>query len=228
MTHSTPCRLPACRLGYGGLVLILLGLSVAGCVRLLEPREADVSYHILDGPIQNDSVSNSEGAQVGLRKPKMASYLDPARLVTRHGPSEVDFSDSHRWAGELDEEISRGVARHLETKTGFRSVETVPWAQGASFDYVVQLNVHRFEGAGPGVQALDQNDSAVSEGQSQVVVEWIILGPDGETQRARGTTRHVTDGWTVTDYSALVSRLEQSLDVVARDIAERLRSLDDN
>jgi len=215
------------RLGVGLLVTGLMGLSVAGCVQLLEPRTADVTYYVLDDSPDGQSPTDPTGLNVGLRKPRLASYLDASRIVTRRGDHELHFSESHRWGEQLERSINRAVALHLEARPGIRFVEVVPWSKGTDFDAVVQLHVRRFEGAGPPPPDPDADDDVpVPEGRSQMTVQWTLFGPDGETRRAEGTTNHEQDGWTVTDYEGLVSRLESSLKILSADIGTRLEALD--
>lgn len=214
------------RLGLGALALGLIGLSVAGCVRLLEPRPSNITYYLLDSNLDADTVSvDTTGLEVGIRQPHLASYLDAARIATRQGPNQIRFSESYRWGEDLEQAINRVVALSLEAQPGIQSTEVVPWPKGATFDYIVQLRVLRFEGEGPPPPGPDADDDApIPEGHSQMVVRWTILGPDGKTVRAKGLTRHQRDGWPVTDYGALVSRLDASLEVLAKDIGARLKS----
>lgn len=217
-----------CRTGLRLVLVLLIGLWSVGCVRILEPRSSNTTYYLLESGLQADTTSvATTGLEVGLRRARLASYLNASHIVTRHGPNEVQFSDFQRWGENLSEAINRVVALNLENQSGIRSVEPVPWRQGPSFDSVVRMHVLRFEGKGPRPPGPEADDDApVPEGHSQMVVRWTILGPNGETVRARGTTRHQQGGWPVTDYGALVTRLEASLEVLADDLGARLRALE--
>ena len=210
----------------------LLGLSVTGCVRLLEPRASDATYYLLGDAPQPDARPNDEsptdttGLTVGLRQPRLAAYLDATRIVTRRGPHEIQFSEFHRWGEDLDRGIGRRVATGLEAQPGIRSAEVVPWSPGATFDFILQLHVLRFEGVGPPIDPEADEDAPPPKGHSRVVVQWTLLHPEDETVLARHTTRHEESGWSVTNYSALVSRLGTSLDVVVDDITTRLQQMD--
>lgn len=216
------------RLGTGLLAAGLLGLVLAGCVRLLEPRPSTINYYLLDSTRAADTVAtDTSGLTVGLRQPRLAAYLDAARLVTRHGPNTIRFSDFHRWGENLDRALNRVVALNLERQSDIQAAETVPWPSGFRFDYVVQLRVLRFEGVGPEPPGPDADDNAPPpEGHSQMVVRWTILGPDGETTKRQGLTRHREEGWPVTDYADLAAKLDTSLAVLAGDIGTGLRALD--
>jgi uncharacterized lipoprotein YmbA len=211
------------------LFLVALGgLLVAGCVRLLEPRPSNTKYYLLDSRLDAAATPPSdEGLRLGLRKPRLADYLDTPTIVTRHPGSEIRFSEFHRWGEDLGTALNRVVGLNLEAQPGIASAEVVPWPQGATFDYVVQLRVLRFEGVGPPPPGPDADDDApVPTGHSEVTVAWTLFGPEGDAVRTRGRTQHRIDDWPVTDYAALVSHLDSSLVVLAEDIRSRLQSLD--
>jgi uncharacterized lipoprotein YmbA len=215
------------RVGLGAVALGLLALSVAGCVRLLEPRTSDATYYIL-GRAQQTEVGTTDTTRlsVGLREPRLASYLDPTRIVTRRGPHTIDFAEFHRWGEDLDRGINRTVAQTLEARSDIRSVEAVPWPEGATFDYVVKLHVLRFEGVGPRPDPEASDDAPPPDGHSQMTVQWAIHSPEADTVLARGQTRHRTDDWRVNNYGALVEHLSQGLDVLVDEIGTRLQALD--
>jgi hypothetical protein len=211
------------------LAVGLIGLLLAGCVRLLEPpRPSNISYYLLDSGTHVDTLStDTTGVTVGLRRPQLASYLDAARIVAREGPNTIRFAEAHRWGEDLDQAVNRVVALNLEGQSGIRAAEVVPWPEGFSHDYVVQLRILRFEGTGPPPPGPDADEDApVPEGHSIMVVRWTIFGADGQQVRAQGITRHREEGWRVTDYSDLAAKLDTSLVVLADDLGERLRTLD--
>jgi uncharacterized lipoprotein YmbA len=227
--HSFFQPLPnASRLVRALVAASLLTLVFAGCVRLLEPRPSNINYYLLDGTVGADTASvDTSGLTVGLRRPQLASYLDATRIVTRHSQNSIRFSDFHRWGEDLDRALNRVVALNLERQPGIQSVETVPWPSGFRSDYVVQLRVLRFEGVGPEPPGPDaDDDEPLPEGHSQMAVRWTILGPDGETPKHRGLTRHREEDWPVTDYADLAAKLDTSLTVLSDDIGTRLRALD--
>jgi hypothetical protein len=199
-------------------------------VRLLEPRPGqNITYYLLDSGMDADTVlTDTTGLTVGLRRPRLASYLDASRIVTRSGPNAIRFSDFHRWGEDLDQAINRVVAINLEEKPGIQSVEVVPWPEGARFDHIIQLRILRFEGVGPPPPGPEADDDVPPPtGHSQMVARWTIFGPDGTDPEAQGLTRHREEGWPVTDYADLAARLDTSLAVLADDLGSRLRSLTD-
>lgn len=219
---------PPSRLRQFGLwatALGLLALSVAGCVRLLEPRTSDATYYLLDRAQQTDSRPTDTGLSVGLRQPRLASYLDATRIVIRRGPHRINFAEFHRWGEDLDRGISRTVARGLETHSDIHSVEPVPWSKGATFDYILELHVLSFEGVGPPPDPT-ADDAPPPEGHSLMTVQWTLRHPEADTVLVQDNTHHRTENWRVNDYEALVANLGRGLDVLVDEIGTQLQTLD--
>lgn len=222
------CSFPSrpSRFGRWALALVLLSLSVAGCVRLLEPRTSDATYYLLDRAQQTaPDLADTTGLSVGLRQTQLASYLDATRIVTRRGPHRINFAEFHRWGEDLSRGISRTVARGLEAHSAIHSVETVPWPKGSTFDYIVELHVLGFEGVGPPPNP-NADDVPPPEGHSQMTVQWTLRHPEADTVLVRENTHHRTEDWRVNDYEALVANLGQGLDVLVDDVGTELQTLD--
>lgn len=215
------------RIARSLLAASLLSLVLVGCVRLLEPRPGrNITYYLLDSGLSADTaLADTTGVEVGLRRPRLAAYLDAARMVTRRGPNAIQFSDSHRWGEDLDQAINRVVALNLERAPEIQSAEVVPWQNGGRFDYIVQLSVLRFEGVGPPPDPEEEENDPPPEGHAQMVVRWTIFGPDGTEPVGQGITRHREEGWPITDYADLASKLDTSLVVLSRDVSSRLTTL---
>lgn len=213
--------------GLWAVALALLALSVAGCVRLLEPRTSDATYYLLDRAEQTGPGSaDTTGLSVGLRQPRLAPYLDAVRIVTRRGPHRLSFAEFHRWGENLDRGISRTVARGLEARSGVHAVESTPWPKGATFDYIVELDVLRFEGVGPPPDPDADDDAPPPEGHSQMTVQWTVRSPEDDTVLVRENTRYRTEGWRVGNYEALVEHLGRGLNVLVDEVGTRLQALD--
>lgn len=221
---------PLCRhLVVGIVALGLFGVAV-GCVRILEPRQSNIQYYSLEGRLASDTRASADttGLTLGLRKVRLADYLDTPTMVVRRNPREIHFTEFHRWSEGLPRAINRAVAAHLEQHELVRSTEVVPWAEGATFDYVIQLQVLRFEGNGPPPPEPEADDDAPTPtGHAHMAVRWKIVDPATDAVYARGLTQDQRDGWTVDDYADLAAKLDAALAVLADDVASRLRALDE-
>jgi len=226
MACLSPPSSRLCRFGLGAIAVSLIALSVTGCVRLLEPRTSNATYYLLSEPVDREpQPSDTTGLTVGLRQPRLASYLDATRFVTRRGPHQIRFSEFRRWGEDLDQGISRTLAQALASRADIRSVEIVPWPKGATFDHIVQLRVLSFEGVGPPVDPETDEDAPAPEGYSQMVVDWKILDAEDDAVLAQGLTRHQEE-WKVDDHEALASNLGTALTVLSDEIGARIKTLD--
>ena len=158
------------------------------------------------------------GPTVGLRPLLLAEYLATPFIVIRRGPHQIEFSEFHRWGETLDQGINRTVAGYMTGREPFRSVEFAPWPTRSKHDYVIQLQILRFEGMAP-------DQPAAFEGEALLLASWEILRGEDGVLLARGTTEYHGQGWTVGDYDGLVSLLETGLSEVADDLVARLESM---
>jgi uncharacterized lipoprotein YmbA len=223
------------------ITAVLVLVAAAGCVDL-EPRQSNIRYYVLagetprpdlgerpDGGAEAGETAANEGdLVVGLRRVRMASYLDTPTIVTRMGPHEVHFGEFHRWGEDLPRAINRAVARHLTTDSAVRRVDVVPWPDRSRHDYVIQIHVLRFEGEAP-PDADEEADEDVrglrhvgEPGTVRVVAAWEIVDPSTETVVRQGTTDRRTEDWTVGDYGDLVRHLDASLQSLAQDLADAI------
>jgi uncharacterized lipoprotein YmbA len=214
-----------------GIVALALFVVAVGCVRILEPRQSNIRYYSLEGAIAADTLASADttGLTLGLRKVRLADYLDTPTIVTRRSPHEIHFSEFHRWSEGLPRAINRAVAARLEQRDLVRSTEVVPWVDGATFDYVLQLQVLRFEGNGPPPPGPEADDDAPTPtGHTHMAVRWEIVNPGTDAVLARGFTQDRRDEWPVDNYADLAAKLDASLAVLATDVAARLRTLADS
>jgi uncharacterized protein len=206
------------RFALSALLLVL----VPGCVSLGRdsPR---LELYVIGGAVSqeaSDPVPGLRGVAIGVRRLQLAPYLATPDIVVRRGPHEILTSDYHRWGEDLGEGINRAVARHLGDGAQFRAVDVAPWSARSRYDYLVQVDVSRFEGAIPAHVAA----AAVSGvGEVHMVATWEIIRQRDETVLTRGTTEFREGGWPVGDYAALVEMLNRGLVVLARDITGALR-----
>lgn len=158
------------------------------------------------------------GAAVALRPLRLAQYLETPLIVVRRGAHRIEFSEFQRWGETLDQGINRTVAGYMAGRGPFRSVEYAPWPTGSEHDYLIQLQVLRFEGLAP-------DEPAATEGEALLVASWEILRGEDGALLARGSTEYHGPGWTVGDYDGLVGLLETGLSELADDLVARLESV---
>jgi uncharacterized lipoprotein YmbA len=193
-------------------------LTLTGCFSLGRDSPALQQYVLGRVAVATAGPAGDAGLTIGVRRIDLAPYLATPAIVTRRGSHEIVTSEYHRWGEDPAEGINRAVARYLGAGAGVGAVNVAPWAARSAHDYLVQLHVTRFEGVAPA-------EPAATMGEVHVLAAWSILGPaDGEVL-ARGVTDFRQAGWTVGDYTGLVTLLDRGLDTLARDLLARLADL---
>lgn len=234
-TFATQCWLMRCwpkTVWLATALLLGASLLTTACVNL-EPRQSNIRYYLLSDAVtpMESPESAASGATsgpnrprliVGIRKVRVAAYLNTPSITTRFGDHEVQFSEFHRWGEDLGEAIGRSVAQSLVRQPEIQRVDRVPWPERTSHDVLVQMQVLRFEGEASSRPVDVDREDAPMEGSARVVVAWELVDPETQDVKVSGKTDHREGGWPVGEYAALVKRLDASLDVVARDLANQM------
>ena len=198
-------------------------IALAGCFGLNrgDPSQSHFVLGLGLEPVDAEGAGPTgevPGIAVGLRPLRLAEYLQSPLIVVRRGAHRIEFSEFQRWGETLDQGINRTVAGYMAGREPFRSVEYAPWPIRSEHDYVIQLQILRFEGLAP-------DGPVATVGEALVLASWEILrGADGALLSS-GTTEYHGPGWTVGDYDGLVSLLETGLSKLADDLVAALASL---
>jgi len=202
-----------------GLLAVLCVAVLSGCS--LGRSEPPQRHYVLAGETTQEVGAQSPGLaglKIGVRRLRLAAYLDPPFLVVRRGPNQITYSEFHRWGEPLAGGINRAFAGHLSARAAFLAIDAAPWAPREEYDYVIQLQVERFEGVTP-------TETATFGGEIHMLATWEIVRQRDGAVLARGATEHRELGWSVGDYAALVHGLDAGLVLLARDLASSLEAL---
>ncbi len=201
------------------VLLVLTLAALTGCFSL--GRDSPVQRHYVLGGGQSLSsesqVQDLDGIAVGLREITVAEYLESPLIVVRRGPHQVTYSEFNRWAEEPGGGVSRAIAGYLASRASFDRIDRAPWPIRREHDYVIQIELLRFEGIAP--EALD-----AAEGGAHVVAEWEIIAQTDGAVAARGTTDYRAPSWQVGDYESLVTSLDAGLRELTDDLIAGLRA----
>lgn len=205
--------------GLGVLALLALGGCSLG-------RGAPAPQHfVLGGEAAEEGAPAPRpelgGMAVGVRRLQLASYLGSPFIVVRRGNQQITFSEFNRWGEPLDAGISRAVAGYLAAGAPFESVNVAPWPARTEHDYLIELNVLRFEGVAPA-------DPLATAGEVHILTEWQILRPDDAVVVARGTSDFRRAGWEVGDHGALVALLNTGLRELSAELMTSLAMLEND
>ena len=89
-------------------------LLLSGCV--IQPVPDNSRYHILDhpAPLGEERLDiDTQTPHLHIAQIDLPSYLDGKKLAVRKTPTEIEFSETHRWVEPLEDSISRALTSHL-------------------------------------------------------------------------------------------------------------------
>lgn len=127
------------------LFVLAVALLAAGCAT---PK----SFYVLtaEGPAPSGG-----GTAIGVGPVSVAGYLDRANLVFQESGNRMSVAESHRWAGDLEENIARVTATNLGRRLGTGNIRTYPWGSDGELRYQVTLDIRQLHGTADGDAVLD-------------------------------------------------------------------------
>jgi len=179
-------------------LLLLPILFLASCA---EPK----SFYVLSA---EGSPPSGGGMGVGVGPVSLAGYLDRPNLVFQESGNRMSVSESHRWAGDLQENIARVTATNLGRRLGTGNVRVYPWGSDGELRYQVSLDIRQ----------LHANDN----GEATLEAAWRVYSlPDRRMVASKswsGTEDMNADG-----YDAMAATESKLLARLATEIAATLR-----
>lgn len=98
------------------------------------------------------------GIGIGIGPVNFTPYLlERPNLIFQTSDNKLEFSENHRWAGNLAGDFSRVLATNLGRKLGTGNLKTYPWQREGDLNYQITVDVIRFQGAGGGETVLEAN-----------------------------------------------------------------------
>jgi len=190
-------------------------MMAAGC-SVLSPQPDRSKFFILS-PVSDSagmaakpaSTSPASQLSIGVGPVEFPDYLRRLAVVTRVAPNRIELSDERRWAEPLDKNFTRVLSENLATLLDTQRIEKYPWPLTTKVDYQIEVEVQRFE--------------TTSDGQSQLVANWIIRdGRSGKILYASRTTAGAPAG---ADEASASSALSSDLATLSKEIASRVTEL---
>ena len=180
---------------WAGIVLVL-----AGCASTSPPT----NFHTLDDtPVPGVVISPRPELSLGLGPIELPEMLKRPQLVIRTSASDMELSEFHQWAGDLEDTMTRTMARQLMQGMGTDKVAIYPWPRHRALDYQMRVDVLRFDGA--------------LGGEAVLAGTWTLADGAGRreiTTRAFSFTEN-TGGRSHSDLVAAMSRLVARLSAAA-------------
>lgn len=119
-------------------------LMLTGCTSISPPT----SFHTLNAALADGTViTQRPDLSLGLGPIELPEMLKRPQLVIRANTSDMELSEFHQWAGDLEDTMTRTMAAQLMEVIGTEKVAIYPWARHRAIDYQMRIDVLRFDGA---------------------------------------------------------------------------------
>ena len=145
------------------LLLSVFLLLLSGCINF-EPVQDNARYHLLDHGATADTEKVALAAQAPnlyISQIDLPSYLENKKLAVRKSPTEIEFSETHRWIEPVGDSISRVLSSHILSRLQPDwTISHYPGRRSSSLGYEIHLKITRMEGSA--------NKDAVLEGHLQI------------------------------------------------------------
>ncbi|BCX46374.1 lipoprotein [Haloferula helveola] len=90
------------------------------------------------------------GTGIGVGPVALAAYLDRPNMVFQQGGNQLALAESHRWAGDLEDNISSVVAANLGRRMNTGNVRSYPWADDSDLRYQISIDIRQLHGTPDG------------------------------------------------------------------------------
>ncbi len=191
----------------GLLMVILTGCASSPSSKFYQLNSSQNSTSItLDASPERDLI-------IAMGLVRVPDYLDRPQIVTRAGNNELKLSEFHRWAGSLENDVTRVLVEDIYSLLAadrFSVVRWTPYSESqVPASYRVEVLLERFEGT--------LGDSVLLKAQ------WEVFSPNRSLLLKRESLiREQINGGS---YDALVAAMSSALERLSRDIAGGIRSV---
>lgn len=123
-----------------------LGVLCVLAVHLLSCAPSK-SYYLLtpEGPAPSGG-----GRGIGVGPVAVAAYIDRPNLVFQESGNRLAVAESHRWAGDLEDNVASVLAANLGRRLGTGNVRTYPWSDDGDLTRQISIDIRQMHGTADG------------------------------------------------------------------------------
>lgn len=137
-----------CRVVVAAGAAVSLGACLGG-------PQADPSAFFMVSSTVTETAGGAVPVSIGVESMALPGYLDRPQIVTRVSDNEVALAEVDRWAEPLASNLVRTLEETLAGLLPGSSYASYPWYAADAPDYVIDLQIRRFEGDTTGAVVLD-------------------------------------------------------------------------
>jgi uncharacterized protein len=132
------------------ILTLAFAVFFGGCA-VLSPKQ-ERTHFIMLTPVTTAAANGTQsGGQqlgtiaIGLGPVQLPEYLNRPEMVIRTSPNGFELSETDRWAEPLSDNFRHVLANDLSNLLGTINITQFPWYPGTRLDYVVHVQLQRFE-----------------------------------------------------------------------------------
>ncbi len=148
------------------------------------------------------------GVGIGVGPVILAEYVDRSNLVVKTSENKLEIAENHRWAGDLDNSISRVLSINLGRKLKTGNVRTYPWARDSEVDYQIAMDIREFIAGDDGYAHLEASWRIYALPSRKMVTSKTFVGKEPISKE---------------DFEAMVAAQSKLLGRLSDDIAGAIR-----
>jgi len=188
---------------------IVLLLFAAGCAGTA-PGHRYYGLSPIDQLAAEVALVDRSGIALGVGPVIIPDELKSPQIVTRPAAGRYQYSEFNRWAGLLENDLTRVLGVNLGLLLGTDRIGTYPWQSYFKPDYRIAVEVLRFDGDLSGEVILD--------------ARWTIVDAGGTGILASGRSRF-RQPVAAPAYESLVRAESLALAELSRTLADAIRHL---
>ena len=197
---------------FSAMILITsIALMLVSCAGTSPPSTYYLLNSITESVEMPKVASDPQALKIGIGPIRLPKYLDRPQVVMRTADNEARMAEFERWAEPLGENFTRVMIENLAYLLNTVYLHPHPWPNRVSVDYQVRVHVYRFD---------------VTAGKhAELFANWMVVSGDDRSilVQKNAVIRQAVDS---KDTTKIVAALNATLDQFCREIAETIRSID--
>lgn len=187
------------------LTLLLLVLALGAC-----GTTPPSNFYLLEPMSQNDTrpipVKQRSMMHIGIGPIQFPGYLDRTQIVTRSDSTQLNLSETHRWAEPLQNNFARILAENLSLLLNTDKVTLHPSRNWPDINYQILVDVWQLD--------------ADRQGNATLVANWSIRTDKGTSLLFMKKSEFTTVIKPAASYTEIATALSKTIEMLSHEIAE--------
>jgi uncharacterized lipoprotein YmbA len=187
------------------LTLLLLVFALGAC-----GTTPPSNFYLLEPMSQNDTrpipVKQHSMMHIGIGPIQFPGYLDRTQIVTRSDSTQLNLSETHRWAEPLQNNFARILAENLSLLLNTDKVTLRPSRNWPDIDYQILVDVWQLD--------------ADRQGNATLVANWSIRTDKGTSLLFMKKSEFTTAIKPAASYTEIATALSKTIEMLSNEIAE--------